>query len=182
MSKKLTIKQESFCQHYILNGGNASKAYRKSYNVERMKHESINVNACKLLKNTNVALRVEELRNEIYERNKATIDEVLSIGADMLRADIADAFDEHGNLKNIHSVPKKLRRALLGVETNELKVDNFKVGEIKKIKLSDRSKILELFMKHFGLFEKNNEQKNAPTIIVTKEETRQILDDIEEDI
>jgi phage terminase small subunit len=57
----LTPKQEAFCLAY-LKTGNASEAYRQAYSAANMKPESINVNASKLLSNTKVALRLEELR------------------------------------------------------------------------------------------------------------------------
>lgn len=62
-TKKLTAKQEKFCQQYILTG-NASEAYRQAYSTANMKPEAIKVNASKLLKSTNVALTIESLREE----------------------------------------------------------------------------------------------------------------------
>ena len=44
---KLTIKQEKFCNLYI-ELGNASEAYRQSYNCEKMKPESVNNKAYEL--------------------------------------------------------------------------------------------------------------------------------------
>jgi len=64
---KLTDKQETFCQQYVLNGRDASAAYRAAYNAEKMKPESVNVNASKLLKNAKVAPRVEELLKKVSE-------------------------------------------------------------------------------------------------------------------
>ena len=59
--KRLTQKQESFCLAY-LETTNASQAYCKAYSAEKMKPESIRVNAAKLLADTNIALRVKDLR------------------------------------------------------------------------------------------------------------------------
>lgn len=61
---KLTAKQEAFSQEYVRNGGDASAAYRKAYDASRMKPESVNVNASKLLKNAKVAPRVAELQEK----------------------------------------------------------------------------------------------------------------------
>lgn len=73
----LTLKQEAFCQAYIQNGGNASEAYRSAYNAGKMKPESINVNASRLLADTKVALRVSELRAAIEERHQITMDDLI---------------------------------------------------------------------------------------------------------
>ena len=47
--KKLTLKQEKFCQEYVKNGGNASAAYRSAYNASKMKDETVWVKASMLL-------------------------------------------------------------------------------------------------------------------------------------
>ena len=61
---KLTPKQEKFAQVYV-ETGNASEAYRQSYNAERMKPETIWVKASELLSCGNVSVRVGLLRSEI---------------------------------------------------------------------------------------------------------------------
>jgi len=160
MSENLTVKQEKFCQAYFLHG-NASEAYRLSYNCEKMKPETINRKAKELMDNGKISARITQIKKDTYDRNKATIDEVISIASDILRADIADLFDEHGVMKDIKKVPKPLRMALAGIETNELKVDGFVIGQVKKIRMSDRTKIIEMFMKHYGEFARDNEQKKS---------------------
>lgn len=61
----LTMKQERFCLAYIETGGNATEAYRRTYNASRMKETSINVNASKLTSDAKVAQRIKELRAEV---------------------------------------------------------------------------------------------------------------------
>ena len=68
----LTIKQENFCLAYI-ETGNASEAYRQSYDASKMKEESINVNASKLLINTKIALRLKDLRAPAIEAAQITL-------------------------------------------------------------------------------------------------------------
>ena len=64
---KLTIKQEAFARAYV-ETGNASEAYRRSYNAENMKQESIAVRACELLAHSKIAVMVSEMRKELAER------------------------------------------------------------------------------------------------------------------
>jgi phage terminase small subunit len=71
---KLTEKQEAFCQAYIENGGNKSEAYRTAYNAENMGEPSINVEAHRIFKSPNIALRVLELQEEHRERHNVTVD------------------------------------------------------------------------------------------------------------
>ena len=74
---KLTIKQEKFCNLYI-ELGNASEAYRQSYNCEKMKPESVNIKAFELLNNGKITLRIEELRSELAERHDITKDTLIT--------------------------------------------------------------------------------------------------------
>lgn len=76
MARKLTIKQEAFCAAYV-ETGNASEAYRRSYNAGKMKPEVVAVKASELLKSGNVSVRVAELRSEIQARNKITVDSLI---------------------------------------------------------------------------------------------------------
>lgn len=75
--KPLTPKQEAFCHAYV-ETGNASEAYRRSYNAQNMKQEVIAVKACELLASGNVSVRVKELRGFHLERHKVTIDDLIA--------------------------------------------------------------------------------------------------------
>lgn len=72
----LTIKQERFCMVYI-ETGNASEAYRQSYNCSNMKPESINNKAYELLKKVQITARLDELRGEHAKRHNLTIDDLI---------------------------------------------------------------------------------------------------------
>lgn len=73
---KLTIKQEAFCQAYI-ETGNANEAYRRAYSTARMKPETVNKRAHELLRKGAIAGRLEQLRGELAERHKITVDTLL---------------------------------------------------------------------------------------------------------
>lgn len=70
----LTQKQENFCLEYI-KCGNASEAYRRSYNAKKMKDEVIWVKACELLKNGNVEVRVNELKERAVSKAIITVEQ-----------------------------------------------------------------------------------------------------------
>ena len=69
----LTEKQENFCQAYI-ETGNASEAYRQSYNAENMKPKTINERASRLLKECKISARVNDLQDAHTERHNVTVD------------------------------------------------------------------------------------------------------------
>ena len=72
----LTPKQEAFALAYV-ETGNASEAYRRAYNAEKMKPASVAVNASKLLADAKVAPRVKELQAKAVERHEITVDDLI---------------------------------------------------------------------------------------------------------
>lgn len=71
----LTPKQEKFAQLYV-ELGNASEAYREAYD-SKAKPECVHVNASKLLSDARVSLRVSELKGEVIERHRVTVDSLM---------------------------------------------------------------------------------------------------------
>lgn len=58
----LTDKQEGFAVSFVMNGGDASAAYRENYNTENMTEASIWRAAWEVRHNPKVASRIHELR------------------------------------------------------------------------------------------------------------------------
>jgi phage terminase small subunit len=63
----MTPKQEKFAQ-CIADGMNQADAYRAAYDASNMKDSSIYVNASKLLSDTKVAQRVQELKEQLSSK------------------------------------------------------------------------------------------------------------------
>lgn len=70
---KLTTKQEKFCKSFIKTG-NASEAYRQSYDCQKMKGPTINRNAVALLDNSKIATRVGELQLNLQKKFEVTVE------------------------------------------------------------------------------------------------------------
>lgn len=163
--KPLTDKQEKYCQAYVVCA-NQSTAYRIAYDADAMGNASVAVEACKLHADPNISLRIRELQQEAYERNKITIDELIQSMAGMVRFDIAELYDENGSLKSIHSIPKEVRQMIAEYTADEIRIDSMVVGHTKKIKVIDKLAAIEKLMKHLGGYEKDNAQRKAdPTVI-----------------
>lgn len=69
----LTPKQEAFCLAYV-ETGNASEAYRRSYDVSRMKDASVNRLAKANIDNLKIASRIRELMAPAVEKAQITLD------------------------------------------------------------------------------------------------------------
>ena len=85
----LTPKQENFCLKY-LKYGNASEAYRQSYNASRMTDKQIWEEASKLLKHHKVSQRLEELNSKAVSNAVMTRQEALERLSGFARTDLAD--------------------------------------------------------------------------------------------
>jgi len=75
--RKLTIKQEKFCMAYV-ETGNASEAYRLSYNAERMKPDNVRKRAFELLQNSYITGTIERLQTAASERHEITVDDIVA--------------------------------------------------------------------------------------------------------
>ena len=73
----LTIKQENFCLAY-LETGNASEAYRQSYDTSKMNEASVNRKAKDMIDNGKITARLEQLRKPVIEAAQITLASHLS--------------------------------------------------------------------------------------------------------
>ena len=93
---KLTVKEELFAQNYIKTG-NASDAYKKSYNAKNMTAKSINEISCVMLKKIKIATRVRELQDKLSEKHDISKERILADLNCYLDADIRDYVDFNGD-------------------------------------------------------------------------------------
>ena len=160
--KPLTDKQEAYCQHYVVCM-NQSTAYRMAFDAEAMNSNVVAVEACRLHSNPNISLRLQELQKQAYDRNKATVDELVHVLAGMVRFDPAELYDENGNILPIKDMPLIARQMLTEFQVDEIKISGSVIGHTKKIKTIAKLDAVEKLMKHLGGYEKDNFQKK-PTL------------------
>lgn len=72
----LTPKQEKFCLLYM-ECGNASEAYRKTYDTKSDKPETANRLAKQLLDNIKIASRIDELRGRLVKKSLGTVESLI---------------------------------------------------------------------------------------------------------
>lgn len=75
--RRFTDKMELFCLAYV-ETGNASEAYRRSYNTANMADKTAQREGYNLLQNPLVQARIEELRKKVMERHEITVDTLLA--------------------------------------------------------------------------------------------------------
>ncbi len=73
----LTPKQEKFAQEYVATS-NASEAYRRAYNVKpTTKDCTTHANASRLLADSMVKARVQQIQASIVQRHQLSIDDII---------------------------------------------------------------------------------------------------------
>lgn len=124
--KVLTRKQEAFCQHLVFDKDekgfpiSQAEAYRRSFNAENMKPETVSVKASNLSNEDKIRVRVEELKREV--------------SAKMAR-ETALTIEEHmRDLKWLRdcAVEAKQFGPAVTAETNRGKLMNFYVEKVKQ--------------------------------------------------
>lgn len=178
----LTKKQEDFAQAYI-RCGNATEAYKESYNASKMKPETIHENACRLLKNSKVEARINDLQQEAANIAKekfnidseeilrhlnilrnARIDEYVELTYEKVAT---DRYDEDGNTIYIN-VPKTIFKPFDQLTPEQLmcieSIKQNRYGEVE-LKLHGKEWTIEKINKHIGFYEKDNKQKASDVVV-----------------
>jgi len=150
VNRTLTPKQQAFVDQYLMDLNGRQAAIRAGYAPRNAGKQ-----ASTLFRNPRVAeaiARAMEKRSELTHVD-ATL--VLVRLLDMLDADPAQILNDDGTLKPITRWPVTWRRMLSGFEIAELWEgrgrDRERVGVLKKIKLIDRLKVIELLGKHIDV-------------------------------
>lgn len=153
---ELTAKQEAFAVAYMATG-NASEAYRRSYNVaEDALPSTVYGCARDLLAHAGVKARLAELRAEVAEAAVIDQGQVLMELRRLALSDVRLLMDKEGKVL----VPSELDPETAAA------VQSFKIDEYGRIeyKFHDKLGALEKLAKFLGLYEKDNRQKTDPLL------------------
>lgn len=164
----LTPKQERFVSEYLLDLNATQAAIRAGYS-ERTANEQ----GARLLAKASVAAAIAEAKAARSERTKIDADWLLRRLADEAEADVADLYNDDGSLKPVKDWPPIWRKGLVaGLDVEEVTIEGSVVGIIRKLKLSDRTKRLELIGKHVGVqaFKEQVEHTGAMSITISPED------------
>lgn len=146
----MTPKQERFCLEYLVDLNATQAAIRAGYSEDTAR--SI---GSENLSKPDIVERIAQLQAERSARTKIDADWLLRRLADESMADIADLYDEDGNIKPVHEWPMIWRIGLVqGMDVEERyegRDENRERVVTRKIKISDRAKRLELIGRHVSV-------------------------------
>lgn len=163
--KPLTPKQERFCQEYLVDLNAKQAAIRAGYSAKT----AHSIGAENLTK-PEVEKRVTELRLELSNKTNVTKERVIEEYAKIAFFDIREIYDVDGGLINVKQIDDKSAGAIASIKATEEWGEDEEgnktiVGTIKEVKIFDKIRALQDLGKHLGLFEKDNEQKQASSVV-----------------
>lgn len=138
--RRLTEKQEKFCQYYLDTEGNASEAYRMAYDTSNMKPETVWSNASRLLDDSKVAARISEIRAERAAATQIERKKVEQVLMDIVTADPNDLYTidpKSGKIKmkSPNQLPKRMRNALKKIKNTRGVVEYEFNGRVEAARL-----------------------------------------------
>lgn len=147
----LTPKQAQFVREYLIDLNATQAAIRAGYSertAEKIGSENLKKPEVSAAINTALAERAAETKIDAAW--------VLKRLAAEAEADIADLYDDDGNLLPVKQWPLIWRQGLVqGIEVEALfdgfGKDRVQIGTVRKIKLDNRVKRIELIGKHIGV-------------------------------
>ncbi len=148
---KLTPKQARFVQEYLLDLNATQAAVRAGYSAKTAEQQGP-----RLLGNVGVAAAIAKAQDARSKQTAIDAAWVLTRLHDEAVADLADLYDANGALRPVHEWPLIWRQGLVaGIEAVEefetVDGERQSIGIVRKVKLSDRIKRIELIGKHVNV-------------------------------
>jgi phage terminase small subunit len=184
VGKELTILQQRFADIlFSMKEPNQTQAYIQA--GYKARGNSAKVEACRTLKKPNVKAYLKKLRNAVTKRTEIDGAKVVTELGKVAFTNIKDYInvDEEGN---IHFIPfdqideEKLAaiesiKVRVNVTTNK-KEDKEYTTATQEFKLHSKLNALEQIGRHFGIYDKDNQQRMKPFVLIFnhKKETKRV--------
>lgn len=150
--QKLTEQQKLWAKLYVKHNFNATKAAREAGYSEGAEGSSVRTRGWENSHNTILLIEVARLVEDRNKRLQIDADFVLSRALEFDSLDIADILDDENGVLPMKEWPKAWRTSISGLDFGEIvaaRNDPTKLIQLlKKIKLPDKQKNLELIGRH----------------------------------
>ena len=157
--RKLTVKEQSFVNQYIIYLGNGVQAYLNSdYAIKD--YNQAHVAAYKLLQKDYIQAAIAQKQKKALKKIDVSIERVLQELARLAFADINQFIDpKDGTVPNPVTLPADVRAAVADIQV----ITSYGKGGKKivkhKIRAHDKSKALDMLMRYTGGYEQDNRQR-----------------------
>jgi phage terminase small subunit len=163
-------RRRLFVEAFVANGGNATEAAKAAgYSAASARYQG-----SKLLADPNVSQQIAARSEKLAKKYELTADLVTRSIVQELTFDPAKLYGPDGKLLQISELPEDVRMALQSVEFEQIGSLDAPVY-VRKVKFAPKAQAREQAMKHLGMFERDNKQRN-PLEGVPRETLRAIAE------
>lgn len=162
-------RRRKFVEAYVKTGNATAAAKLAGYSKK-----SAHAQGHRLLKDAELAAAIAKKLNKATVKSDLTAELVLAEIRKHAFLDPATLFAEDGSLLSIHDMPADSRVAITSIEQDELLAGRgkrkVKVGTNKKIRLTDKTRNLEMLARHFKLLTDVHElagKDGGPLVVLT---------------
>ncbi len=175
---KLTPKQKRFVAEYLVDLNATAAAIRAGYSKK-----TAEVIGYENLRKPQIETTINQAMQEREKRTEITQDMVLRETAKLAFFDIRKMFDKNGKPLDISMLDDNTAAALVGLDVQDVADnDGDYVGFVKKYKMADKIKALELLGKHLGTWEpKDDGPKDETTEDDLSRSLRELGEGLESD-
>lgn len=162
---ELTPQQARFVAEYLVDLNATQAAIRAGYSENTAESQG-----SRLLSVAKVRAAVDAAMQRRSQRVEVKADDVLRELMRLAFVDLGKAYREDGTLLPIHEIPEDVRRAMAGLEVDEIwegfGEDRRQVGVTRKVKFIDKARALELLGKNLKLFTDKVEHSGGVSVAV----------------
>lgn len=164
---RLTAKQAKFVAEYLKNGMNATRAaIAAGYSKDRAE-----VTGSELVRNRKVSEAIAVKAEKHVAKLDYGVDKTLEFVARMAFFDPKDLFEDDGSLRRIQEMPESARSVIAGLEVSDIwdsgeGEQKSIIGNLKKVKLSDRRGALDMLMRYHALYKDKVEHTGDVGLVV----------------
>jgi phage terminase small subunit len=165
-NRRLTPKQATFVEQYLLDLNATQAAIRAGYSTKTAGQIGE-----KLLKKAEIESAIDALKAERSARTMIGADRVLIELAKIAFGDVRAIFNADGTMKPLSEISDEAAAMIAALEVSEIRDrDGVVIGYNKKIRLSDKLRALELLGRHVGLFDQkitvDGDKENPLTVLI----------------
>ncbi len=151
MKSALTPKQAAFVREYLVDLNGAQAAIRAGYSAKTAREI-----AAENLAKPRIRVEIDTLLKARAQRTEIEAERVLIELARIAFCDVGQAFDAEGRLKALTDMPEDVRRAISGLEVEEIFEregrQKVRVGQLRKVKFWNKPDTLRALGEHLKLF------------------------------
>jgi phage terminase small subunit len=170
----MTDLQKRFAEEYVIDYKITAAGKRAG-----IQGDNINITAWQMLQLEDVQEYVEQLQSEATKRCSISQDEILYELKNVGMSNIQDYMDDNLEVKSLSEIPKEKAKAIKSIKKTVTEFDGGSKTVVEFV-LHDKLSGLDKLGRHIGLYNKDESNKSAITLVFDKQD-EQIGSDVPKD-